>query len=214
SGNAAGAKETITSALLGLILGLCAWIILAKINPDLVNMRGITQITGGGISGQTPLVSGVVGNYTAVRPNGDKATATMAYIDLIKKYAAEKRIPENIAFGLFAQEGGGNPRAVSPVGALGLGQLMPATAATLGVSDPFNPEQNIKGSLTYLKQMYDATGSWDSANAAYNCGLTRFKSAATWENLPAETKAHVPAVMGYANWYSQQNSQGAGVRVM
>jgi len=48
SGNASDAKETITSALLGLILGLCAWIILYKINPDLVNMRAITQITGGG----------------------------------------------------------------------------------------------------------------------------------------------------------------------
>jgi len=46
SGNAADAKETISSALLGLILGLCAWIILAKINPDLVNMNPITQIQG------------------------------------------------------------------------------------------------------------------------------------------------------------------------
>ena len=44
SGKAEGAKETITSALLGLILGLCAWIILSKINPDLVNMHAITQI--------------------------------------------------------------------------------------------------------------------------------------------------------------------------
>jgi hypothetical protein len=48
SGNASDAKDTITSALLGLILGLTAWIILNTINPDLVNMRAITQITGGG----------------------------------------------------------------------------------------------------------------------------------------------------------------------
>jgi hypothetical protein len=47
SGNASDAKDTITSALLGLILGLTAWIILSTINPDLVNMRGITQISGG-----------------------------------------------------------------------------------------------------------------------------------------------------------------------
>ncbi|MFA6193431.1 MAG: hypothetical protein WC726_01010 [Parcubacteria group bacterium] len=47
SGKAEDAKDTITSALLGLALGLTAWIILNKINPDLVNMRGITQITGG-----------------------------------------------------------------------------------------------------------------------------------------------------------------------
>jgi len=53
SGKAEDAKDTITSALLGLALGLTAWIILNKINPDLVNMRGITQITGGGQSSRT-----------------------------------------------------------------------------------------------------------------------------------------------------------------
>ncbi|MFA6193276.1 MAG: hypothetical protein WC726_00205, partial [Parcubacteria group bacterium] len=53
SGKAEDAKDTITSALLGLALGLTAWIILNKINPDLVNMRGITQITGGGQTAQT-----------------------------------------------------------------------------------------------------------------------------------------------------------------
>lgn len=46
SGKTADAKETISSALLGLILGLCAWIILYKINPDLVKMGDITKITG------------------------------------------------------------------------------------------------------------------------------------------------------------------------
>ncbi|HUD09056.1 MAG TPA: pilin, partial [Candidatus Saccharimonadales bacterium] len=46
SGNASDAKDTITSALLGLILGLCAWIILNTINPDLVKMNPITQIQG------------------------------------------------------------------------------------------------------------------------------------------------------------------------
>jgi len=54
SGKAEGAKETITSALLGLILGLCAWVILNKINPDLVNMRAISQITGGGAETNAP----------------------------------------------------------------------------------------------------------------------------------------------------------------
>ncbi|MDD3487040.1 MAG: hypothetical protein PHF35_01515 [Candidatus Moranbacteria bacterium] len=46
TGNVSGAKETIVSALIGLILGLCAYIILNKINPDLVSFRSITQITG------------------------------------------------------------------------------------------------------------------------------------------------------------------------
>gem|GEM_PF-813534 len=54
SGKAEDAKDTITSALLGLALGLTAWIILNKINPDLVNMRGITQIAGGAVGTGTP----------------------------------------------------------------------------------------------------------------------------------------------------------------
>lgn len=212
-GKVDAAKETIGSALLGLILGLTAWIILEKINPDLVNMRSITQISGGGVSGQTP-VMGAIGNYSVIRPNGDRATAAMAYMDTIKKYAAEKGIPENIAFGLVAAESSGNPIATSPKGAMGLMQLMPDTAASLGVTDPYNPEQSIKGGLTYLKQMYDQFGSYDAAIAAYNCGPNRYQSSGVWENLPAETKAHVPAVMGYANWYSQQAGAGTGVRIM
>jgi hypothetical protein len=62
--------------------------------------------------------------------------------------------------------------------------------------------------------MYDQTGSWDSALAAYNCGLGKLQQAGTWEKLPTETKAYVPAVMGYANWYSQQTGMAAGARIM
>ena len=54
SGKADSAKETISSALLGLVLGLTAWVILNKINPDLVNMNPISQISGGGQIGGTP----------------------------------------------------------------------------------------------------------------------------------------------------------------
>ncbi|OGI25606.1 MAG: hypothetical protein A3J76_06030 [Candidatus Moranbacteria bacterium RBG_13_45_13] len=207
-GKVDSAKETVSSALLGLILGLCAYIILNKINPDLVNMRAITQISGGGITGGTP-VTGAVGNYTAIRPNGDRATAAMAYIDTIKKYAEEKGVPLSVAFGLVAAESSGNPLATSPKGAMGLMQLMPGTANLVGVTEPYNPEQSIRGGLTYLKQMYDQTGSWDAAVAAYNCGPTRFANSGTWENLPTETKNHVPTVMGYANWYTQQTGSGA-----
>ena len=61
SGNASDAKDTIASALLGLILGLTAWIILSTINPDLVNMRSITQIQGTGGAAGTPGSTGAGG---------------------------------------------------------------------------------------------------------------------------------------------------------
>ena len=64
------------------------------------------------------------------------------------------------------------PRAVSPVGARGLGQLMPMTARYLGVKDSFAPEENLVGAATYLTEMLDQFGSAELALAAYNAGPT------------------------------------------
>jgi hypothetical protein len=81
-GKAEGAKETISSALLGLALGLTAWIILNKINPDLVNMRAITQITGGG-AGNTasPNQTSPAGGKTALTSDMSKVNC-----DTVKNY--------------------------------------------------------------------------------------------------------------------------------
>lgn len=71
---------------------------------------------------------------------------------------------------LVQRESAFKPRAVSPVGARGLGQLMPATARALGVKDSFAPEQNLVGAATYLTDMLDKFGSPELALAAYNAG--------------------------------------------
>lgn len=82
-GKAEGAKETISSALLGLILGLTAWIILNKINPDLVNMRTITSISGGG-GGNTASP-----NQTAPAGGGTALTSDLSKVncDTVKNYS-------------------------------------------------------------------------------------------------------------------------------
>ena len=74
-------------------------------------------------------------------------------------------------------ESAGDPAAVSPVGAAGLLQLMPGTAGEMGVTDPINPEQNLKGGIGYLRKQFLALGEIPSsldrllwAFAAYNCG--------------------------------------------
>ncbi len=75
---------------------------------------------------------------------------------------------------LVKRESAGKPCAVSPKGAQGLMQLMPATQSDLGISDPFDAEANVNGGVRYLKQMLDRyEGNTALALAAYNAGPQR-----------------------------------------
>lgn len=79
-------------------------------------------------------------------------------------------IPENIFMALVSSESGWNRKALSGKGAMGLTQLMPGTARELGVVDPFDPNQSLRGGAQYLRQMYDRFNSWPMAITAYNAG--------------------------------------------
>ena len=93
---------------------------------------------------------------------------------------------------LIQQESGGNPNAVSPKGAIGLGQLMPKTAEKLGVTDPFDPKQNIRGCVKYLwEQLKAFGGSIEKALWAYNAGPGRVKQG----KKPNETKKYIRNIM-------------------
>ena len=74
---------------------------------------------------------------------------------------------------LIRAESGFNPRALSPKGAQGLGQLMPGTARDLGVRDPWDPEQNLDGAVRYFAAQLEAFGNVHYALAAYNAGPHR-----------------------------------------
>ncbi|MDE3028097.1 MAG: lytic transglycosylase domain-containing protein [Paracoccaceae bacterium] len=101
--------------------------------------------------------------------------------------------------GLVKQESAFNPGAKSPVGALGLTQLMPATAQGLGVN-PFDAQDNVEGGAKYLAQQLAAFGRWDLALAAYNAGpgaVTRYHGVPPY----AETQAYVARIGGYYTSY-------------
>lgn len=110
--------------------------------------------------------------------------------------AQEYGIPPELFRAMITQESGWNPRIVSNKGAAGLGQLMPGTAAGLGVKDRFDPEANLDGSARYLKAQYDRFGSWELALAAYNAGPAAVQKAGDQIPKIRETQNYVSSIMG------------------
>ncbi|NLP35102.1 MAG: lytic transglycosylase domain-containing protein [Clostridiales bacterium] len=119
-------------------------------------------------------------------------------LDNIFEQAAKKyNVPVNLLKAIGKAESNFNPDAVSRAGAQGVMQLMPATAASLGVKDSFDPEQNIMGGAKYISQLlkkYD--GNTKLALAAYNAGMGNVKK---YGGIPPfkETQNYVVKVMKY-----------------
>ncbi len=91
------------------------------------------------------------------------------YLHLAKAAARKYGVPEDLFLRLIQQESGWNAKAKSHKGAMGLAQLMPATARKLRVN-PRVPRENLDGGARYLRQQYDRFRSWRLALAAYNAG--------------------------------------------
>lgn len=111
---------------------------------------------------------------------------------LAQVVAKERGVDPDLVARLIEAESSWNPGAVSPKGAKGLMQLMPATAADMGVKDPLDPEQNIRGGVEYLARMLEQFDNPVKALAAYNFGPGNVSAGKAW---PEETINYVDKIL-------------------
>ena len=126
----------------------------------------------------------------------EEGNVTRNDIDKIVDYfSKQKGVPSELVHSLIKVESDYNTEALSPKGAMGLVQLMPETAMELGVENPFDPEENIRGGVTLLRNLIDRnSGDYKLALAAYNAGQKNVDRAGGIPDFK-ETKEYVKKVL-------------------
>jgi soluble lytic murein transglycosylase-like protein len=139
----------------------------------------------------------------------DRRSVSRSAIDrTVVAGAAAAGVDPALVEAIVANESGFDPNATSRAGACGLMQLMPQTAASLGVGDPYDPEQNVRGGTRYLRDLLERFGDVELAVAAYNAGpgaVERYGGVPPY----AETQTYVRNVM--ARYRELRSRHTAGV---
>ncbi|RBY86067.1 NlpC/P60 family protein [Blastococcus sp. TF02A-26] len=155
--------------------------------------------------GDPSLIRRVLPDAPAAAPAAARAVpgagmAGVPYADLFVSAGARHGVEPALLAAVAKTESGFDSSAVSPAGATGLMQFMPATARGLGV-DPRNPASAVDGAARYLRQLTDQFGSTDLALAAYNAGPGAVSRAGGIPPYP-ETRSYVSKVLSAAEAYS------------
>ncbi len=130
---------------------------------------------------------------------------------LIREVSSAYGVEYALVKAIVKAESGFNHRAVSPKGARGLMQLMPATAAQQQVQDVFRPRDNIEGGVRHLRWLLDRYGgNVPFAVAAYNAGHQRVEEANGIPNIP-ETREYLARVLRFRENYRRERPGGPGV---
>lgn len=174
-------------------------LLFATLNCTLPSSAGATVAAYLDVQGNLHYVRGknsrtntkILANRSAARSTGESSPQTIN--PFIQIAATEHGVDPLLIKAIIKTESNFDPAAVSPKGAQGLMQLMPATAKGLQVDNPFDPQENIIGGTKYLRSLLDNYG-WDLelSLAAYNAGPGNVK-----KGIPdiAETKVYVTKVL-------------------
>jgi hypothetical protein len=172
---------------IGWLAGLPALALYAGGSPGRPD-SGITTVV------RTDKQSGKLVRVVVNRGGGPDRSAPPAIAATVNRVAAEHVLPPELLDSVIKAESNYEPYAVSPKGAVGLMQLIPATARRFGVADAFNPVENIQGGAKYLRYLLDLYhGDYPLALAAYNAGE---ETVARYGGVPpfAETQKYVAQV--------------------
>jgi soluble lytic murein transglycosylase len=125
------------------------------------------------------------------------------YDPLLLRIGRETGVPPALVKAVIHAESAFNPRAISHKGAMGLMQLMPDTARTMGLARPFIAEQNVAAGTRYLRELRERFGNWTMALAAYNAGP---EAVSKFGGIPPyrETQTYVRRVLTYYRQYHPQ----------
>lgn len=183
-------------------------------STDVPGIAGASMAMGGDASGVVD-GTGIAGTQELADLPGQSAQGAGAsagsgeYESLIDQAAARNGLDPAVLHGLIQQESGFDPSATSSAGASGLTQLMPGTAASLGVGNPLDPAESIEGGARYLGQLTaEFGGNTEEALAAYNAGPGAVQQ---YGGIPpyAETQSYVAKVLGGAEAYRQSQPSTA-----
>lgn len=194
------------SFLLCLAMAAVSWAQTDAQTSSIEKQRAAVMKQVGSVTGKTPAPSNsfftvpwIDGPPSAVvAPYAPPPCDPMADADLnklVEENAQREGVKPELIHAVIGQESGRRPCAVSPKGAQGLMQLMPATAAQFNVADPFDPKQNVEAGTKLLKQLLEKyKGDVSLALSAYNAGSARVDQDGTVPAIP-ETIKYVTEIL-------------------
>ncbi len=144
---------------------------LSGMNYDYIYNRLLIEVLTNYLQKKESQTSQVSQNEQNTVSSSSTSTKQVNFADIIREVSARYNVDANLVNSVVEVESGFDPLAESPAGAQGLMQLMPETATSLGVSDAFDPQQNIEGGVRFLSQLMNYfDGDIEKVLAGYNAG--------------------------------------------